>query len=102
MPKRINLAFIAVFLTNLDAIISGGAPTKEGRNGKCYAGEGNLLNFNGNGEGMWIFSRELVIEKSKLDSLKQKAEELGLDSSQLNDIENAGCLFNRSEQKLIE
>jgi lipocalin len=77
------------------AVIVGGEPTFENKDtGKCYAGNTNPFNFNGNGEGMWIFSRKQVEDDAIVSSIKEIMDsELGLDVSVLNKVSQQGCLY---------
>ncbi|KAJ3118438.1 hypothetical protein HDU96_001605 [Phlyctochytrium bullatum] len=76
------------------ALVSGGAPSKES-NGKCLANENSVLSFlNGNGQGLWIFTRAQVADAALVTELKGLADSLGLDSTAMNDVAQAGCVYN--------
>jgi len=74
-----------------EAIITGGAPTQTGENGLCKGARGSFFNPNGNGEGLWVFTREAVPSEDRVSALTGKARELGLDTSVLVRVPQDGC-----------
>ncbi|KAJ3079520.1 hypothetical protein HK102_003728 [Quaeritorhiza haematococci] len=73
------------------ALISGGQPRRKTDAGKCIANP--RFNFFGNGQGLWIFTREQIAPKALVDSIKERATGLGLDVSLLDDVVQEGCLY---------
>ncbi|GMH44189.1 hypothetical protein BSKO_12123 [Bryopsis sp. KO-2023] len=71
------------------AIISGGAPTIETEKG-CIPGMKFFSRFNG--KGFWLFSRKPVDPESTA-IMRQKAEEMGFDTSVLLNVEQEGCKY---------
>jgi len=75
------------------AIVLGGAPKKEGANGKCLPDPG-LLNFNG----FWLFVRTPDVSSEVVAAMEAYArDELGLDTSVLLDVVQDGCTYPASE-----
>ncbi|KAJ3413362.1 hypothetical protein HDV05_008144 [Chytridiales sp. JEL 0842] len=73
------------------ALVSGGPPNQSS-NGLCVANAG--FNFNGNGQGLWIFTRAQVADEALVNELRALAVSLGLDESQMKPVVQAGCLYN--------
>ena len=74
------------------AIVLGGAPKKEGANGKCLPDPG-LLNFNG----FWLFVRTPDVSSEVVEAIEAYASDvLGLDTSVLMDVEQQGCTYPTS------
>ncbi|KAI8839934.1 Calycin-like protein [Chytridium lagenaria] len=74
------------------ALISGGAPNQES-NGRCLANEAVFSLFNGNGQGLWIFTREKVANPALVQQLRDLATSKGLDASAMNAVEQANCTY---------
>lgn len=74
-----------------EAIITGGAPTQTGENGLCKGARGSFFNPNGNGEGLWVFTREAMPSEDRVSALTGKVRELGLDPSVLVRVPQDGC-----------
>ncbi|KAJ3118439.1 hypothetical protein HDU96_001606 [Phlyctochytrium bullatum] len=78
------------------SVVSGGPPLQES-NGKCLANKTSaapLERLNGNGQGLWIFTRAQVADPAMVKKLKAVADSLGLDASAMNDVQHAGCTYN--------
>lgn len=75
------------------AIVSGGPPTKQGADGCVTPGLG--LNPNGNGEGLWLLTREPVAPNSTVDMMVEKAQALGFDIGVLLPVQQEGCCGER-------
>jgi len=67
------------------ALVSGGAPTKDGADGKCKTGSGI------NNSGLWIFTRKRARDETLITTLKQKLSDKGFDVSVLNSVDNTNC-----------
>mmetsp|Transcript_133571 Transcript_133571/g.260094 ORF Transcript_133571/g.260094 Transcript_133571/m.260094 type:complete len:212 (-) Transcript_133571:359-994(-) len=67
------------------ALISGGAPTKEGQNGLCRTGTGV------NGAGLWIFSRQQARNEQLVQKVRSIAQTKGFDLTVLNDVDQSKC-----------
>jgi len=78
------------------AIVSGGPPTKQGADGCLTPGTG--LNPNGNGEGVFLLTREPLAPNSTVDMLVNQAEALGFDTSVLLPVVHEGCCGERYGQ----
>ena len=77
-----------------EAIITGGAPTVvDETTGLCRGAAGSIFNPNGNGEGLWLFTREKTPSSEAVEALTQKAKDLGLDPSVLVRVEQEGCVY---------
>lgn len=72
------------------AIVSGGPPTVQGNDG-CKNAEPSLFNANGNGEGLWLFTRDPVASEETVSMLVDTAKHLGFDTSVLLPVEQKGC-----------
>jgi len=57
------------------ALVSGGPPTIEGKDGKCQTGKGV------NDAGLWIFTREQKRDDALLEKVRGLAEAKGFDLS---------------------
>lgn len=75
------------------AIVSGGPPTRQGANGCLTPGLG--FNPNGNGEGVFLLTREPVAPNSTVDMLVETAGGLGFDTSVLLPVQQEGCCGER-------
>jgi len=71
------------------AIISGGAPTKDGNDGKCRTGTGT------NNAGFWIFTRAQQRNQQLVTKARGIAESKGFDLSVLNDVDHSNCTKTR-------
>ncbi|KAJ3058955.1 hypothetical protein HK102_010229, partial [Quaeritorhiza haematococci] len=67
------------------------------KNNKCIANA--KFGLFGNGQGLWIFTRERLASKALVDSIKGKAEGMGLDTSLLQDVVQAGCTYSQEQQQ---
>merc|ERR1712190_403563 len=67
------------------ALISGGAPSVNGNDGKCRTGTGT------NNAGLWIFTREQKRNDQLLSKVRAIAEAKGFDLSVLNDVDHSNC-----------
>eukprot|EP01023_Acetabularia_acetabulum_P066172 TRINITY_DN888_c0_g1_i4.p1 TRINITY_DN888_c0_g1~~TRINITY_DN888_c0_g1_i4.p1 ORF type:complete len:414 (+),score=63.99 TRINITY_DN888_c0_g1_i4:702-1943(+) len=91
---------IAVGQTESDkfewAIVSGGPPTRKTKNG-CATGveDKNLRKNQTNGIGFWLLSRKQVASQDTIKTMREKAEELGYDTSELVKVQQKGCLYKR-------
>ena len=72
------------------AIVSGGPPMFQGANGKCRNAKDTA---EGNGEGLWIFSRTPTMDPNTLTEIRGLAESLGFDTSVLQNVEQKGCNY---------
>merc|ERR1712100_699902 len=70
------------------ALVSGGPPTLEGKDGKCKLGSGT------NNSGLWIFTREQKRNEELIAKVRGIAESKGFDLSVLNDIDHTKCTFS--------
>lgn len=79
------------------AIISGGLPKRETDNG-CATGNslGLLRRFQINDIGLWFFSRRAV-DPQGTAVMEDVAQGLGLDTSELVDVQQEGCLYMEHE-----
>lgn len=77
------------------AIISGGAPSAHGKDGKCQTGRQTplLRRFQTNGIGLWLFSRQSVDPEATAVML-EAASGLGFDTSVLVPVQQAGCTYS--------
>jgi len=74
------------------AIVTGGSPTKEGKDGKCLPDPG-LLNF----AGMWMFTRDATPSEEVVSAIDQYASKtLGLDTTAWLPVEQEGCVYPSS------
>lgn len=64
------------------AIITTGEPKREGADGKCYTRGG-----------MWIFARDPDRSAGEIQAIRDRAEDLGLDVTQLLPVEHEGCIY---------
>eukprot|EP00929_Paragymnodinium_shiwhaense_P031082 TRINITY_DN174_c0_g1_i1.p1 TRINITY_DN174_c0_g1~~TRINITY_DN174_c0_g1_i1.p1 ORF type:complete len:217 (-),score=40.07 TRINITY_DN174_c0_g1_i1:203-853(-) len=67
------------------ALISGGPPKVEGKDGKCKNGGGV------NGSGLWIFTRSQSRDDTLMNKVRSIAEAKGFDLSVLNDVDQSNC-----------
>lgn len=67
------------------ALISGGAPTLEGNDGKCRTGRGV------NDSGLWIFLRKEERDEALVAKVRALAEAKGFDVNVLNDVYHSHC-----------
>ena len=70
------------------ALVSGGAPEQVGENGKCKTGSGV------NEAGLWILTRDPIVEKSVIDKVRSFASEKGFDLTVLNPVVHEGCDYS--------
>merc|ERR1719498_1065184 len=63
------------------ALVSGGPPTLEGKNGTCRTGTGT------NDSGLWIFTREQQRNEQLISKVRGIAQSKGFDLSVLNHID---------------
>ncbi|KAJ3202491.1 hypothetical protein HDU67_000535 [Dinochytrium kinnereticum] len=75
------------------ALVSGGLPNQES-NGKCLANETSVASFlNGNGQGLWIFTRDQVADPALVQQLRELAFSKGLDATAMKTVAQEGCVF---------
>jgi lipocalin len=67
------------------ALISGGPPTHEGKDGGCKPGTGI------NDSGLWIFTREQKRNEQLVSKVRAIAKSKGFDLSVLNDVDQSKC-----------
>jgi hypothetical protein len=82
------------------ALISGGSPTEQGPTGKCVANASPFnpsTVLNGNGQGLWIFTRAQVADPRLVDAIRGVAVELGLDVEFMKPVVQEGCVYADSE-----
>ena len=74
------------------ALISGGVPNQVGPSQKaCVAN--NAFNTNGNGQGLWIFSRKQVEDQETVSKIRTIAQGFGLDDSFMKPVAQEGCQY---------
>lgn len=73
------------------AIITGGPPTQRGKGGGCVGARESFWNRNGNGEGLWLFTRAPMASTELKAKMVAQAKSLGLDTSVLLPVTQAGC-----------
>lgn len=69
-------------------IVSGGPPKNQGEDG-CIAGSPSDVN----GAGLWLFTKEALPDQELVDDLRQKAKDLGFDTSVLGVVQQEGCTY---------
>jgi hypothetical protein len=69
------------------ALISGGQPSIEQSDGLCTTEIGSYLG------GLWIFTRATVADNATIAAARAAANALGISTSQLIDVEQAGCKY---------
>lgn len=75
------------------AVISGGPPTVAGStSGTCTNVRGGS-SFQGNGEGLWLFSRQPQPNASFVQMVRAAAAAKGFDLSVLLDVPQSGCSY---------
>lgn len=67
------------------ALISGGQPTIETKNGFCRTGTAT------NGSGLWIFTRAQQRDEALVQKVREIAKAQGFDLSVLNDVDQTNC-----------
>lgn len=67
------------------SIVSGGAPTVDGKDGLCRTGSGT------NNAGLWIFTRAQKPNKDLVSKALGIAQAKGFDLSVLNAVDNSNC-----------
>jgi len=67
------------------ALVSGGAPKIEGKDGLCRTGQGV------NQAGLWIFTRQQVRDDNLVRKVRNIAEKKGFDLTVLNDVDQTNC-----------
>merc|ERR1711933_175553 len=77
------------------ALISGGAPEKEGANENCKTGTGT------NDSGLWIFTRKQERDDALVQKIKDLAEAKGFDTSVLKDTDQTNCASFESAAVLV-
>jgi lipocalin len=78
------------------AIVSGGQPTIDDvcDDGTCTTAiDAGFLNWNGNNEGLWLFTREQVAAQQTLDEMEAVAAEKGICTAQMVDVPQKGCKY---------
>jgi len=74
------------------ALISGGAPTVTGKDGKCKTGSGT------NNAGMWIFTREQKTDAKLIARVRGVGQYKGFDLSVLNQVDHSNCTTPTKKQ----
>lgn len=77
------------------ALVSGGPPTIEGKDGKCQTGKGV------NDAGLWIFTREQKRDDALLEKVRGLAEAKGFDLSVLDDVDQTNCAQGTSAHDTV-
>ena len=72
------------------AIISGGQPTIEVSEGLCTTESADNIRNQG---GLWLFTREKEVSPDLIETMKKKANELGIDTSMLVTVQQTGCEY---------
>jgi lipocalin len=67
------------------ALVSGGQPTIQGKDGGCKTGTGT------NKSGLWIFTRAQKRDDTLVTKVRSLAQAAGFDLSVLNDVVQEGC-----------
>jgi lipocalin len=80
------------------SVVSAGPPRQVTENNKCIANAPQSPPFpgqppSGNGQGLWIFSRQQIASDEEVSNAKEVADAWGLDTGVLNKVEQAGCLY---------
>lgn len=71
------------------AVVSGGQPTVQITNNTCTTKTSGV-----NGSGLWIFSRDKIMDKNTLKMIKQKMLDKGIATSRLLPVQQKGCNYN--------
>jgi len=74
------------------AVVSGGPPTQPAAGGCVNRGGG--LPGSGSGEGLWLFTRDAVPDRSLVETLRGLAAQKGFDTSVLVTVPQAGCAYS--------
>jgi hypothetical protein len=74
------------------AAVVGGQPTVKTEDGLCTTPE-RASSFNGNGEGLWILTREKVAPVSLVAKVKDALVAKGISTSQLKVVQQEGCAY---------
>ena len=77
------------------AVVSGGQPSVKVTNTTCTTKETGV-----NGAGLWIFSRNPVMNTTLLQTIRSELVKKGVAVSKLIDVPQQGCLYNNSYIKL--
>lgn len=74
------------------AVIVGGssAPSEKTPNGLCGPSKAK-------DEGLWLFHRQPLAPASDIATMKQKAKELGIDTSRLQPVQQKGCKYEGAD-----
>jgi apolipoprotein D and lipocalin family protein len=72
------------------AIISGGQPTIFVSDGLCTTESANNVRNQG---GLWLFTREKEVSEELVETMKKKANALGIDTSMLVTVQQTGCEY---------
>jgi len=67
------------------ALVSGGAPKVEGKDGLCRTGQGV------NQAGLWIFTRHQTRDDALVQHVRDIAQNEGFDLTVLNDVDQSNC-----------
>jgi len=71
-------------------IISGGQPTIFVSDGLCTTESANNVRNQG---GLWLFTREKEVSEELVETMKKKANGLGIDTSMLVTVQQTGCEY---------
>ena len=72
------------------AIISGGQPTIFVSDGLCTTESANNVRNQG---GLWLFTREKEVSEELVETMKKKANALGIDTRMLVTVQQTGCEY---------
>lgn len=70
------------------AIVSGGQPSEKQADGLCTTKTGTYFG------GLWLFTRETVASDATVAAARAKMADLGISTSQLVDVPQAGCTYD--------
>ena len=76
------------------ALIIGGVPDYKSDNGRCRTNN-KWINSSG---GLWIFTREVNPDSALIDMVRQKAENMGLDTTVLNVVDHSNCDYEFDDE----
>ena len=71
------------------AVVSGGPPTEEFDDGKCTTNTGLL------DSGLWILSRENILDPETLKIIHKRLHSMGYTTSQLKNVTQKGCTYDK-------
>jgi len=71
------------------AVVSGGQPCEQITNTTCTTKKSGV-----NGSGLWIFSRDKIMDSELLNDIRQNMLKNGIDTSKLINVSQSGCNYN--------